>query len=388
MKSNYKSKSKSVYFLFINGPHHVHHLLIPALTFASMKNKFKTVLVSGSPTNTKIIKKIKRSYPAAKFELIETPPPLRYRFKWYKKTKLYPPPYYAFKKISSALRNALAIVSTSHLIPKLVKEYRVLRPISFYLYHGVGTRSYSFEKSQGSFDYLLIPGKYYKNRLINEGICDEKQLSIVGHPKFDWLSDKKLRSIKLFNNNNPTFYYNPHWELKLTSFIKWQNIILDFFIKNNQYNLIFAPHPLIKHNSINRGYSLSINKNKEKNIIIDYESERLLDGTYLKNADVYIGDVSSMIAYWIKIKERPCIFINAHNIDWKDNESYTMWNYGSVVNNPKHFSDYIIESLEKKPGVNKQKNIKNNFIFNNGKNSSATLCANFLLEKLINVEFK
>ena len=93
-----------------------------------------------------------------------------------------------------------------------------------------------------------------------------------------------------------------------------------------------------------------------------------------------------MIAYWIKIKERPCIFINAHNIDWKNNESYTMWNYGSVVNDPKHFSNYIIESLEKKTGVTKQKNVKNNFIFDNGKSSSSTLCANFLLEKLIDTE--
>ena len=42
----------------------------------------------------------------------------------YKKTKLYPPPYHAFKKISSTLRNALAIISTSHLIPKLAKKYR------------------------------------------------------------------------------------------------------------------------------------------------------------------------------------------------------------------------------------------------------------------------
>lgn len=386
MNDKYSSKRKSVYFLFINGPHHVHHLIMPALTFATIQNKFKTILVSGSAKNTAMINEIKESFKGANFELIEIPPPLRYRFKWYKKTKLYPPPYHAFKKISSNLRNALAIISTSHLIPKLAKKYRVLRPINFYLYHGVGTRAYSFEKSQGSFDYLLIPGKYYKNRLINEGVCEEKQLSIVGHPKFDWLYNKKLKSEKLFNNNNPTFYYNPHWELKLTSFIKWQNIILDFFIKNNQYNLIFAPHPLIKHNSINSGYNLSINKNKEKNIIIDYESERLLDGTYLKNSDVYIGDVSSMIAYWIKIKERPCIFINAHNIDWKNNESYTMWNYGSVVNDPKHFSNYIIESLEKKTGVNKQKNVKNNFIFDNGKSSSSTLCANFLLEKLIDTE--
>ena len=380
MKSDYDSNGKSVYFLFINGPHHVHHLIIPALTFASIQNQFKTVLVSGSAINTKIIKETKKSYPYAKFELIEISPPLRYKFRWYKKTKLYPPPYHAFKKIAYILRKSLAIVSTSHLIPQLAKKYRIKRPIIFYLYHGVGTRAYSFEQSQGSFDYLLIPGQYYMDRLINEGICREEQLTIVGHPKFDWLNNKKINSVRLFNNNNPTFYYNPHWELKLSSFLKWQSIIINFFKKNNKYNLIFAPHPLIMHNSINRGYSLH-NHNAE-NIITDYDSEKLLDGTYLKNSDVYIGDVSSMIIYWIRIKERPCIFINAHNINWKENESYTMWRCGSVIDNPKHLSNSIHSSLTNKPFLDEQKKIKNHYIYNNKKESSSMLCANFLFNKL------
>ena len=46
------------------------------------------------------VKETKKSYPYAKFELIEISPPLRYKFRWYKKTKLYPPPYHAFKKIA------------------------------------------------------------------------------------------------------------------------------------------------------------------------------------------------------------------------------------------------------------------------------------------------
>ena len=39
--------------------------------------------------------------------------------------------------------------------------------------------------------FILDKRSLWSNRLINEGICDEKQLSIVGHPKFDWLSNKK-----------------------------------------------------------------------------------------------------------------------------------------------------------------------------------------------------
>ena len=50
------SKKSSVFFLFINGPHHVYHLIEPALSFASMEHKFNSVFVSGNPINSKIIK--------------------------------------------------------------------------------------------------------------------------------------------------------------------------------------------------------------------------------------------------------------------------------------------------------------------------------------------
>ena len=37
-------EKKSVCFLFINGPHHVYHLIEPALSFASTKKDYKSVL--------------------------------------------------------------------------------------------------------------------------------------------------------------------------------------------------------------------------------------------------------------------------------------------------------------------------------------------------------
>ena len=383
MNNQVYSSKNSVYFLFINGPHHVHHLIGPALTFASIQNKYKTIIVSGCPNNTSIIKKVHKSYKNAKFKLIEIAVPLRYKFKWYKKDKLYPPPYNAFGKIVFLLRDASAIVTTSHLIPKLIKKYRINNPFLFYLYHGMGTRAYGFEESQGEFDYLLIPGKYYKDRLISEGVCKKEQLALVGHPKFDWLNNKTSKNNKLFNNNNPIFYYNPHWELEISSFIKWRNIILEFFKKNIQYNLIFSPHPLIKHNAYNKNYSINHNLEDAENIIIDFESEKLLDETYIKNADVYIGDVSRMAVYWVIKRPRPCIFINAHGINWANDESYIIWNFGIVIEKQKYLAETILKSLNNKDYELKQKNLKDSFIYTNKTKSSSTLCAEFLIEKLV-----
>ncbi len=383
MKNQNDSNKKSVYFLFINGPHHVHYLIGPALTFASIQNKYKTVLVSGSPNNTAIINEIHKSFKNANFELLEIPVPLRYKLKWYKGGKSFPPPYERFGKIAFLLRNASAIVTTSNLILDLAKKHRINKPLLFYLYHGIGTRAFGFEPSRGQFDYLFIPGNYYKDRLISEGVCKEEQLALVGDPKLDLLNNKSSNKSKLFNNNNPIFYYNPHWDLKISSFIKWADIILDFFKKNSQYNLVFAPHPLIKHNAFNKRYSINHKIKDAENIIIDFESEKLLDGTYIENADVYIGDVSSMAVYWVIRRPRPCIFINAHRVNWKNNESYTIWNYGMVIEEPKDLENTVLKSLHNKEYELKQKNLKSRFIYTDKKRSSSKLIADFLIEKLV-----
>jgi len=388
MKNQVSKNKQSVYFLFINGSHHVHHLIGPALTFASIQNQFKTIIISGNPNNTAIIKDFHKSFKNANFELIEVPLPFRYKFNWYKKNKSYPPIYDRFDKIVSLMRNAFAVVTTGHQIPKLLKKYGIESPLLFYLYHGIGTRAYGFEPSQGQFDYLLLPGRYYKDRLINEGVCKKEQLVLVGHPKFDYLNDSNPKYKKLFKNNNPIFYYNPHWQLEISSFIKWREIILDFFKKNIQYNLIFAPHPLIKHKAYKNNYNINHNLNEVDNILIDFDSKKLIDGTYIKNADVYIGDVSSMSVYWVIKRPRPCIFINAHGVNWENDESYHMWKYGTVIDQPKYLEKTVLNSLKNKDHESIQKDLKNYFIYTNKDKSSSMMCADFLTEKLLYLKRK
>jgi len=135
---------KSVFFLFINGPHHVYHLIEPALRFATDNNQYEPIFVSGNPINTKIIKDSQRLYSSASFKLIDIPLPLRYWLIKSYKAKLYPPVNTRLNKIVSKLKNASAIVSTSHELPKYINKNKIKRPKLFYLYHGTGTREYGF----------------------------------------------------------------------------------------------------------------------------------------------------------------------------------------------------------------------------------------------------
>ncbi len=372
---------KSVFFLFINGPHHVYHLIEPALKFASANHPYKSVFVSGNPINTKIIKDSQRLHSSASFTLIDIPLPLRYRLIKSYKSKLYPPVHTRFEKIISKLRDAEAIVSTSHELPRYMAENDIKIPKLFYLYHGTGTREYGFDNKLDDFDCILVPGPYHRDRLVNDKVCDEKKIRMVGQPKLEWVEKNKKSESNLFQNDNPVFYYNPHWEMDLSSYLSWRNIILDFFKGRQEYNLIFAPHPLVKHHSRKNNYTLHSESDLSENIIIDLDSTNLNDGTYNAASDVYIGDVSSMVTEWINFKPRPCIFINAQNINWGKNKNYDMWQYGTVIDDPNNLGKVIQDSVSNNPYNKKQKEHQQRFV-HQPDSSSSKICANYIFEEL------
>ena len=52
--------------------------------------------------------------------------------------------------------------------------------------------------------------------------------------------------------------------------------------------------------------------------------------TYTLAADIYLGDVSSQV-YEFLIAPRPCILLNPHKADWRDDPNYAFWHFGPVV---------------------------------------------------------
>src|SRR3546814_20602400 len=50
-------------------------------------------------------------------------------------------------------------------------------------------------------------------------------------------------------------------------------------------------------------------------VMIDLASDRLFDMSYTSGADIYLGDVSSQV-YEFLATPRPCLFLNAPQVDW------------------------------------------------------------------------
>ena len=40
---------------------------------------------------------------------------------------------------------------------------------------------------------------------------------------------ESVKKTNLFNNDAPVFYYNPHWDMKLSSYLKWEKTMNSFF---------------------------------------------------------------------------------------------------------------------------------------------------------------
>lgn len=164
---------------------------------------------------------------------------------------------------------------------------------------------------------------------------------------------------KLFKKDLPIVLYSPHWEPELSSYKKYAKDVLEYFSKQEKYNLIFAPHLLVSHWKNRFGYNIDFQDYSSDNIVVDFGSKFSTNGTYLSISDMYIGDVSSMVYEFIARKPKPCIFFNAHGIEWKNNPDYKFWNFGTVFNTFSEFKENFKSAINDKKTLEFQKeNIK------------------------------
>ena len=104
--------------------------------------------------------------------------------------------------------------------------------------------------------------------------------------------------------------------------------MLQRFAVDGRYNLIFAPH--IRLFDGNPAPPELARFAAAPNIHVDLAGPAMIDMTYTRMADVYLGDVSSQIYEFIRTP-RPCAFLDAHRIDWQGREGYRFWRFGPVV---------------------------------------------------------
>lgn len=215
---------------------------------------------------------------------------------------------------------------TSSLLCKAVRDL----PPLFHIPHGAGDRAVGFERRFDRFDGVLVAGRKDRDRLVASGRVDPQACVVTGPIKLASYLRRGAPAPKLFANERPTLLYNPHFNASLSSFDAFAHRLIDAVLVDGRYNLVVAPHVRLGAKMSRACRSRWEARAVPGRIIIDMGSPRSSDMTYTAGADLYIGDVSSQV-YEFLIRPRPCLFINAQNADWRDDENYAMWHFGEVI---------------------------------------------------------
>ncbi len=198
--------------------------------------------------------------------------------------------------------------------------------------HGAGDNRYggSFNIRIGRFDLALMPGRKYAQGLQDVGYLSREKAALVGYPKFEAMKRLGVNRKKLFDNNRPTIVFNPHHNRLLSCWHKAGEAVLDYFYRQDKYNLIFCPHTVLFKRAWTKGARLPGKYKSCDHVLIDKGSLASADMTYLRAGDIYLGDVSSQVYEFLETP-RPCVFIDTHQSDWRDNSSYLQWTFGPVI---------------------------------------------------------
>ena len=321
-----------VAFLFNHAvPHQVPHAAPFAFVLSRECPQIDVIIACSTPQELALAREIAALYPGqrCRMEMLALP--------WY--LKLLDPliSLWSFHRKQAVLRHNLdffrgldALVSPEVHCARLRRQPDLANLRMIRVRHGAGDRDGVFDERLRAFDFMLLPGQKYVDRLRGLGLLPEGGYALAGYPKFEVIAGFNRPVPRLFQNDRPVVLYNPHFDATQSS---WQTMglqVLDFFATHPEYNLIFAPHLVLYKRRLRHGAFLPRRYRRVPNIHVDLGSSASVDMSYLRAADIYLGEVSSQVYEFI-LQPRPCIFLNAHTVDWQDNPAYDQWHLGQVV---------------------------------------------------------
>lgn len=327
-----------VCFLFIAQPHQVLHSLPIALALARLKPGYAIEVAATSAAQLDYVRELVARLGA---------PPLPLRL-------LGPAWLRAVRKRGASIpaKAPMLVANAPYLggfdavvaperTTALLRRLGLRRQRLVYTQHGAGDRGGPFEPRLGVFDLVMTSGPKQYDRIVGEGLAKAENCAIVGYPKFDLVEALGPPKPPAFRQQRPVVLYNPHFDPSLSSWPGQGMAVLERFAADTRYNLIFAPHVRL-FDGAHPDRARLARFAGAGNIHIDLGSPAMIDMTYTRAADVYLGDVSSQI-YEFLLRPRPCAFLNAHHVDWQGNESYRFWRFGPVVET----ADAVLEAVDR-----------------------------------------
>ena len=311
---------RQIGFLLLGGIHHILHLIPPAAELEKQANFDVSVFVLTKKelkTCQSVLAKL--GAPNVTIHVLSSP-----NF---------------FKRISPKLSSLIFNLNIWRSLDVLIVAERtstILRycPVKLrnfiHIPHGAGDGPLGYDRRIKLFDHVIVAGQKDKRRMIELGLSTETSCSVSGYIKPYTIKTVRPDTPKIFENNRPIVLYNPHAKNHLSSWPKFGRQLLQKFERNKDFNFIFAPHiRLFSDTHLTERQSLE-KFSIHDHIHVDLGSERSTDMTYTRAADIYLGDVSSQV-YEFLSHPKPCIFLNAHNVDWKNDPHYRHWFLGTVI---------------------------------------------------------
>ncbi|SEN10449.1 hypothetical protein SAMN05192583_2048 [Sphingomonas gellani] len=212
-----------------------------------------------------------------------------------------------------------------------LRRLGVAHPRLIFSPHGAGDRARGYIPRIATFDLVLLSGLKQAERMLDAGLIRPGHYALTGMVKLE-TAGRLAASTPLPFGPGPVVLYNAHKEPKLTSWPRFVEALLDGFASAPDMNLLVAPHvKMFRRRS--QAVRDRWRARSTANVLVDPGSDRSVDMSYTAAADIYVGDVSAQV-YEFLVEPRPCVFLNAHGIDWRDDPSFAHWHLGDVVDDP------------------------------------------------------
>jgi hypothetical protein len=320
-----------VVFLFIGGAHQVYHLAPAAAELSRLLPRCRVTCLSNDAATTAALGRVRDVLHAPAMRIENIRPPFWGRMLAAvtgRRSSLKTP---LLLSLSLRLRRAAAVITPERTSAKL-RRMGLRRTLMIHFRHGAGDRAPQSEQRQSAFDLVVVPGEKDLRRAAEKGYLPPSRLRAGGYLKLEFVSRLAGSTPRLFDNDRPVVLYNPHFDATLSS-LSWAREVLGQFARQSRYNLVFAPHMRAVENMDAAERDEWLRLSREGQILVDLDSPRLIDMSYVLAADIYLGDMSSQL-YEFLARPRPVAFLNTHHAAWRDDPRFAGWALGEVAEAP------------------------------------------------------
>jgi len=315
-----------ILFLFIGEPHHVFHALPIAAEMAAAGQVIDVAVASAD--HLRMVEQVVLAYPgfAPRITLLGQKGLAR----WLRDMGLFRNPRLPMLLDALPFLRRFDAIIVPERTTTAIRHFLSQGTRLIFTPHGAGDRAITFDVRDRHFDFALVAGEKSEQRMLDARTIRPGHYAVNGYVKLDLMPRLQAAREPLFEGDRPTVLYSPHFKRELSSWDRFGRDVIAWFAGQDRYNLVVAPHVRLFAEASDAERAAVAKLAVPGKILIDLASDRLFDMSYTSGADIYLGDVSSQV-YEFLATPRPCIFLNAHQVDWQGDPDYLFWTLGDVI---------------------------------------------------------